>query len=151
MSKAFGLAGIRCGFCFGAPDVIALLNNVKAPYNLSSLSSAAAHLALDNVPVLQGNVRSLLAERERVKASLESRAFVKRVCPSDANFLLFEMQSHAKEAYKMMADGGVVTRFRGTELHCKNCLRVTIGKPSENDAFLKSLDEAWNTLAAAKA
>ena len=151
LSKAFGLAGIRCGFCFGAPDVIALLNNVKAPYNLSSLSSAAAHGALDNVAVLRGNVKALLAERASVKAELEAKQYVVRVCHSDANFLLFELKSHAKETYKMMADGGVVTRFRGSELHCNNCLRVTIGKPDENSAFLQSLDKAWNKLAGAKA
>ena len=143
LSKAFGLAGIRCGFAIAAPCVAALMNAVKAPYNLSSLSAAAALDALKNVAVLAGNVALIQAERERVCGALRALPFVVRVCHSDANFLLFELRRNAKEVYKRMADGGVVTRYRGMEMHCEGCIRTTIGRPEENDKFLAKLVEAW--------
>jgi histidinol-phosphate aminotransferase len=74
--------------------------------------------------------------------------FVEKVYPSDANFLLFRVASHAQAVYKDMADqGGVVTRFRGTEMHCDECIRVTVGTPDENEAFLKALQTSYRALA----
>lgn len=63
LSKAFGLAGIRLGFALGSEDVIQLMNNVKAPYNVNKLTSEVAQNALKNVHVLQKNIRTLLYER----------------------------------------------------------------------------------------
>lgn len=140
MSKAFGLAAIRCGFCVGAPDVIQLMNNVKAPYNVNALTSKMALDALDGTAALRSNIDALLQQREYVAAALEKLEFVTKVYPSDANFLLFRLQgSHAQDVYKKMADDGVVTRFRGTELHCDECIRVTVGTAPENQAFLTAL------------
>ena len=87
---------------------------------------------------MKNNVAVLLSERERIKGALQGLPFVKRVCHSDTNFLLFEVPK-AFDIYKTMADKGVVCRFRGTEMHCDSCLRVTIGKPAENDRFLELL------------
>lgn len=89
LSKAFGLAAIRCGFCFAAPDVIQLLNNVKAPYNMNALTSATALQALEEIPVLQDKVRTILEQRDRVRKALEMLDFVIKVYPSDANFICF--------------------------------------------------------------
>jgi histidinol-phosphate aminotransferase len=146
LSKAFGLAAIRCGFCLGPPDVIQLMNNVKAPYNVNALTSKLALEAFDSVDGLSVNVASLLAQREGVAAALEKLEFVTKVYPSDSNFLLFRMKSKAKDTYKAMADGGVVTRYRGTEIHCDECIRVTIGTPDENSAFLDALVKTYNAL-----
>jgi histidinol-phosphate aminotransferase len=146
LSKAFGLAAIRCGFCLGPPDVIQLMNNVKAPYNVNALTSKLALEAFDSVDGLSVNVASLLAQREVVAAALEKLEFVTKVYPSDSNFLLFRMKSKAKDTYKAMADGGVVTRYRGTEIHCDECIRVTIGTPDENSAFLDALVKTYNAL-----
>lgn len=144
LSKAFGLAAIRCGFCYGAPDVIQLMNNVKAPYNVNNLTSKMALEALDNVDKVKENVKALLEQREKVKHALSQFDFVTKIYPSDANFLLFRMAgTHVQEIYKTMADNGVVTRYRGTELHCEGCIRVTIGTPSENQAFLESLPKTY--------
>merc|ERR1712232_25294 len=139
LSKAFGLAGIRCGFAIGPPDVIQLMNNVKAPYNVSKLTSDAAINALKNTPTLEKNVRDVLDQRELVAKELEGLDFVVKVYPSDANFLLFRVKQKANELYKVMADKGVVSRFRGRELHCSECIRVTIGTPEENVKFLELL------------
>lgn len=147
LSKAFGLAGIRCGFAIGAPDVIQLMNNVKAPYNVNSLTSEVAINAMDSVAVMEKNVATLLEQRQVVANTLTDLPFVIKVYPSDANFLLFRVKKNAKEIYKTMADGGVVTRYRGTEMHCDECIRVTIGTVEENKTFLECLLTTYNALA----
>ena len=147
LSKAFGLAGIRCGFAIGAPDVIQLMNNVKAPYNVNSLTSEVAINAMDSIEVLETNVKTLLQQRQVVADGLTNLDFVTKVYPSDANFLLFRVKKNAKEIYKTMADGGVVTRYRGTEMHCEECIRVTIGTEEENKTFLERLVTTYNALA----
>jgi histidinol-phosphate aminotransferase len=137
LSKAFGLAGIRCGMAMGHRAVIQVMNNVKAPYNVSQLTSNVAHDAFANLDVLDKHVHGLLRERARVVAALQGMMphVVKRIHHSDTNFVLFEVP-RAKEIYQDMAEAGVVARFRGNELHCKDCIRLTIGKPHENDSFL---------------
>lgn len=147
LSKAFGLAGIRCGFAIGAPDVIQLMNNVKAPYNVNSLTSEVAVNAMDNIAVLEKKIALLLEQREVVANALVDLDFVTKVYPSDANFVLFRVKKNAKEIYKNMADGGVVTRYRGSEMHCEECIRVTIGTEEENKTFLERLVKTYNDLA----
>lgn len=176
LSKAFGLAGIRCGFAIGPPDVIQLMNNVKAPYNVNKLTSDAAVNALKNTALLEKNVRDVLEQRDVVARELESLDFVVKVYPSDSNFLLFRVKQKANELYKMvsllnmasgvsftlsflfdgsdtcvraliqMADRGVVSRFRGRELHCNECIRVTIGTPEENGKFLDMLKAVYGDI-----
>ena len=146
LSKAFGLAGIRLGFCIGPPDIIQLMNNVKAPYNVNSLTSEVAMNAMKNIDTLDKNVKELLAERDVVAGKLIELDFVTKVYPSDSNFLLFRVKNKAQEMYKLMADRGVVTRYRGNELHCDECIRVTIGKKEENEQFLVELKKAWDEI-----
>lgn len=147
LSKAFGLAGIRCGFCLGSPDVIQLMNNVKAPYNVNSLTSEVAMNAMKSIATLEQNIQNILEQRALVAQQLEAlNDIVVKVYPSDANFLLFRVKAKANELYKTMADKGVVTRFRGNEIHCDECIRVTIGTPEENAKFLQLLQDTWKQL-----
>jgi len=147
LSKAFGLAGIRCGFALGSPDVIQLMNNVKAPYNLNSLTSEVAINAMNNIQTLQNNINTILEQRTVVAQKLDALPFVTKVYPSDANFLLFRLAGGTtQETYKTMADRGVVTRYRGSEMHCDGCLRVTIGTAQENTAFLELLQKTWEEI-----
>ena len=146
LSKAFGLAGIRCGFCIGSPDVIQLMNNVKAPYNVNVLTSEVAINAMKSVATLEQNVANLLAQRLVVASKLEALDFVVKVHESDSNFLLFQVKDKALELYTTMANSGVVTRFRGKELHCDQCIRVTIGTEEENNKFLDLLQTTWKAL-----
>jgi histidinol-phosphate aminotransferase len=147
LSKAFGLAGIRCGFCFGAPDVIQLMNNVKAPYNVNAMTSEVAINALKSTDILEKHVNETLEQRAIVKQKLEGLTnIVVKVYPSDANFLLFRVRDKAFELYRTMAENGVVTRFRGNELHCEECIRVTIGTPEQNNVFLDLLQRTWRDL-----
>ena len=146
LSKAFGLAGIRCGFCIGSPDVIQLMNNVKAPYNVNSLTSEVAMNAMKSIDTLEKNIKNLLEQRKIVAEKLNALDFVVKVHPSDSNFLLFQLKEKALEIYKTMADSGVVTRFRGKEMHCDECIRVTIGTEEENNKFFELLQKTWKDL-----
>lgn len=145
LSKAFGLAGIRLGMAISNEQTIQILNNVKAPYNISKLTSREAVGAFNNLPLLQQNVAILLKERERVASALQGLRFVQKVHVSHTNFLLVQMPK-AQEVYKTMADAGVVTRYRGHEMHCDGCLRITIGTASENDAMLALLQKTATDL-----
>lgn len=138
LSKAFGLAGIRLGMAISNEATTQILNNVKAPYNISKLTSKQATGAFRNLALLNTNMSTILSERERVAKALAKMSFVQQVHPSHTNFLLVQMPK-AKEIYLLMAEAGVVLRFRGHELHCAGCLRITIGTPAENDAMLKML------------
>lgn len=138
LSKAFGLAGIRLGMAIGNEQVIRYFNTMKAPYNVSKLAAEHGVGAFKHIDVMKANVATLLSERARLETALRALPFVRRVCHSDTNFVLFELPK-AKEIYKTMADSGVVCRFRGNELHCADCLRVTVGTPPENDRFLELL------------
>lgn len=100
LSKAFGLAGIRCGFAIGPPDVIQLMNNVKAPYNVNSLTSEVAINALSSIETLEGNITAILSQRDVVAEKLKSLDFVVEVFPSDSNFLLFRVKGNAQALYK---------------------------------------------------
>jgi len=146
LSKAFGLAGIRMGFAIGNPEIIQLMNNVKAPYNINKLSSDVAVNALKNIPTLETNIGILLKEREVLMTKLNALEFVTKVYPSDANFVLFRMKQLAQELYVTMANRGIVTRFRGNEIHCEECLRVTVGTPEENVKFWGMLVDTYAEL-----
>ena len=151
LSKAFGLAGLRLGAAFCAPPVAALLNALKAPYNVSSPTSALACAALRpaSLAVVAAHRDAILAQRARLVAALGRIAGVGRLRGGlDANFVLVEMldaqgrpsNAVAVRVYEELAGRrGVVVRFRGRELGCEGCLRVTVGTEAEVDRFLDEL------------
>jgi histidinol-phosphate aminotransferase len=130
MSKAFAFAGGRLGYLAAAPAVIDALALVRLPYHLSVLTQAAARAALRHAGSTLDSVATLVGERERVSAALERLGHA--VVPSDANFVLFGRFADARVAWRRYLDAGVLIRDVGIEGH----LRVTIGTPEENDAFL---------------
>lgn len=155
LSKAFGLAGIRLGVAFSSSDIAALLNNMKAPYNISSPTSAIANAALEeqNLQVMRENRAKIIKQRERLQAELPRIPGVGRFLGgADSNFLLVEIldkprdeggQPHNPTALKlyetMAGQRGVVVRFRGKEVGCTGCLRITVGTEQEVDRFLKEM------------
>ncbi|MDF3048469.1 MAG: hisC 3 [Pseudonocardia sp.] len=132
MSKAFAFAGGRLGYLAAAPAVVDALQLVRLPYHLSSLTQAAARAALRHADATLGSVALLRAERERVVAALAAVGY--DVVPSDANFVLFGRFADAARAWRAFLDRGVLIRDVGIA----HRLRVTIGTPEENDAFLQS-------------
>lgn len=153
LSKAFGLAGIRLGAAFCAPDVARLLNSLKAPYNVSSPTSALASYALGRrgLAAVRANVDALAAQRARLVAELPRVPGVGRLRGGlESNFLLFEMldaegrpdNKTALAVYEGLAEAKhVVVRFRGKEHGCLGCLRITVGTEEECTRFLKALGE----------
>lgn len=145
LSKAFGLAGIRLGMAIAQEPIITLMNNMKAPYNINKLTADVTDRALSDLSQYKQNVEGLLKEKEELLKELKKYAAVEKIFPSDCNFILFRI-AKSKEIYKMMADRGVVCRYRGSELHCTECLRVTVGTKQENQAFIKLLKECASEL-----
>ncbi|OJD18953.1 histidinol-phosphate transaminase [Emergomyces pasteurianus Ep9510] len=155
LSKAFGLAGIRLGAAFTSPEIARLLNSLKAPYNISSPTSALAKAALapENVALMNKNKEKILAQRQRLIAELPKVPGIgKFLGGTDSNFLLVEVLDKPAEqcgkpcneaalaVYKALAETkGVVVRFRGNEYGCKGCLRITIGTEEEVSKFLREI------------
>jgi histidinol-phosphate aminotransferase len=152
LSKAFGLAGIRLGVAFSSPEVASLLNNMKAPYNISSPTSAIANAALEdkNLAVMRDNRAKIIQQRNRLLKEMPAIPGVGRFLGgTDSNFLLVELLDGeggrpdnvtALAVYETMAgQRGVVVRFRGKEHGCTGCLRVTVGTEKEVDRFLTEL------------
>merc|ERR1712008_16790 len=148
---AFGLAGIRCGFALGREDVIQLMNNVKAPYNVNKLTQEVATNAMKNITTLEKNILTLMEQRDIVAEALKKLHFVVKVFPSDSNFLLVRLKKKSQEIYTHMANSGIVVRYRGNELHCGECLRFTIGTKEENAACLELLAKTYDMLTKDKA
>jgi histidinol-phosphate aminotransferase len=153
LSKAFGMAGIRLGAAFTSPPIARLLNSLKAPYNISSPTSALASYAVSarGLQVMRANKAKIFAQRDRIIRELPRIPGVGRLRGgTESNFLLFEMLDAqgqpsnvtALAVYEKLATSkGVVVRFRGKEYGCLGCLRITVGTEDEVTRFLASLEQ----------
>ncbi|MCC7465926.1 MAG: histidinol-phosphate transaminase [Saprospiraceae bacterium] len=139
-SKAWGLAGIRLGMAFAHPFVVRQLNNIRYPYNINSLTIQHALSALKQKEEVAQQVAQIREEREKLAEALKTLPTVLEVYPSDANFLLIRVKD-ADSLYRQLALQGILVRNRHKELHCSQCLRITIGKPSENQQLLAALHQ----------
>jgi histidinol-phosphate aminotransferase len=139
MSKSFGLAGIRLGIAMADAEIISYMMKVKAPYNVNKLTAQKATQAFSSIQGVKKNIESVLEERERVIGKLVTFPQVKRIYPTDANFVMFRI-SNAKDVYEKLAENGVIIRYRGNEPHCEDCLRLTVGTSVENDRFFAALE-----------
>ncbi len=136
LSKAYGLAGLRLGLAFANTYIIDLMNRVKYPYNISQAAQEAAARALES-PIRE-NVAEIVAQRGRLTAALEAFPFVQKVWPSDANFLLVQVDDPDR-LYRHLLGDGIIVRNRSRQPLCAGCLRITVGTPGENDHLLQSL------------
>ena len=135
-SKAWGLAAARVGTAYANEEIITLYNKVKPPYNVSKINQQAAIDALDNSSRFEKNLSLILAEKERLKTELEEIDLVKKIYPSDANFLLLKVDD-ANQIYSQLVNQQIITRNRTTQV--TNCLRISVGTPEENDELLNAL------------
>ncbi len=140
LSKAFGLAGIRLGFAFAHPSVIAHMMKVKAPYNLNRMTLELAEAAFGHTDTLARNVDLLKRERDRLMAAFAAFPAVRKVHVSHANYFL-AIVDQAERVYRDLAAAGVVVRYRGNEPGCADGLRITVGSPEENDILLQRFAE----------
>lgn len=137
-SKAWGLAGLRVGMAFSNSFVIGILNKIKYPYNLSLANIRIATEALEQAETVRKKVALILSERARLETALVRLPCVEKVFPSDANFLLVRT-TDADGLYHYLSQKGIIVRNRTRELHCANCLRITVGTPAENEALLAAM------------
>lgn len=139
LSKAWGLAAIRLGMCFASKEIIDVLNKIKPPYNISLLSQQAAEEGLKQEERKNKWVAEILLERNELAQQLSKVSLVKKVYPSDANFLLVKIDN-AKTIYKKLVENGIIVRDRSNVIRCEDCLRITVGTPSENKALINQLN-----------
>lgn len=141
LSKAYGMAGIRLGVCYASKEIISILNKIKPPYNVNSLTQSKAIEKLQKTSVLEHQIFALKYQREVLEIELNKFDFIKKIYPSDANFLLFKVDD-ANKRYTELIEKGIVIRNRTTQPLCENCLRITVGTKQENEKLI----EALNTL-----
>lgn len=135
-SKARGLASARVGIAYSNPEMIALLNKVKPPYNVSLLNQQAAIAALKDNALYEENKRVILEEKSKIKNQLKALEIVERIYPSDANFFLVEVKD-ANRIYQSLVNQKIIVRNRNQVV--RNCIRITVGSPSENKQLINAL------------
>lgn len=136
LSKAWGLANLRIGLAYASEEMVSWFNKVKAPYNVSGASQAEALKVLRNpAPVLK-RIDQILKDKQRLIKTLNELSFVKTIFPSDANFLLVEMED-ADSIYESLCNVGIIVRNRSKLI--ENCLRITIGSEEENARLINAL------------
>ena len=140
-SKTWSMAAARLGYLIGPREVVAQLDKVVLPYHLDAVKQAAGRLALDYEDAMRSRVAALVEERGRLVARLQELPVT--VWPSGANFVLFRPEERDGSAvWQAMVDRSVLVRDCSSWPRLDGCLRVTIGTPAEDDAFLAALEDA---------
>ncbi|UJH91549.1 histidinol-phosphate transaminase [Antarcticibacterium sp. 1MA-6-2] len=138
LSKAYGMAGIRLGICYASAEIIEVLNKIKPPYNVNELTQKRASERVDSKEDVISEVADILENRETLSKALSEVNFVKKVYPSDANFILAKVDD-ATTRYNQLIAKGIVIRNRTTQPLCKNTLRFTVGTQEENEKLIGAL------------
>ncbi|MCF8323055.1 MAG: histidinol-phosphate transaminase [Flavobacterium sp.] len=138
LSKAYGLAGIRLGICYASVEIISVLNKIKPPYNVNELSQLRALERLSNTEIIQSEIALIIAQREQLLKVLNDIQFVKKIYPTEANFILIKVDD-ANKRYNELISKGIVIRNRTTQPLCENTLRLTIGTELENKKLMEVL------------
>jgi histidinol-phosphate aminotransferase len=143
LSKALGLAGVRCGTLLATPGLVAQLGGILPPYSFPTASQEAVLAALQPAAAAEASRRRelLLAERTRVGAALARLADIRKVWPSDANFIFVESDAAAALVARAR-DAGLLIRDFSQDPATPGGLRITIGAPEENDRLLAALAAA---------
>ena len=140
LSKAYGLAGARCGVVLAHADVVALLRRIIEPYNMTQLSIEVVLHALQPVAraVTREHVAVIQRERVRIAAALSHSEAAIRVWPSDANFLLVEF-ADPQRAFDSARATGLLVRDLRRQPGLERALRLTVGTPEQNERLLTAL------------
>jgi histidinol-phosphate aminotransferase len=133
------MAGIRLGICIASQAIISVLNKIKPPYNVNELTQQKAMERVLNADAVAREVAEILKEKEKLLETLGKIPFVYRVFPSDANFVLAEVDD-ADKRYQQLLAKGIVVRNRSNQPLCKNTLRFTVGLTEENKKLINALN-----------
>jgi len=140
LSKAWGLAALRIGITFASEEIIYIMNKIKPPYNISQASQELVLQALEETVQVNDMIREIVAERELLEKALQTLPVIKKIFPSNANFLLVRVDN-PEIIYKYLLGKGIVVRDRSKSENCEGCLRITVGTHSENKALLNALKD----------
>jgi histidinol-phosphate aminotransferase len=135
-SKAFGLAAARVGMAFMNKTVIQYFNKLKPPYNISTINQNAALKKFKNTGEVKKQIIRIKKERTRVMKALQKMRIIEKIYPTDANFVLVKV-TDATSIYNSLVNNNIIVRNRHSVI--ENCLRITIGKRSENDSLIRTL------------
>ena len=143
LSKAYALAGARCGAVIADPAVIGLLKRIVPPYAIASATIEAVEHALQapQLTIARARVAALIRERNRLAQSLGSVRGIVRIFPSAANFLLAQFED-AQRAFERLRAAGLLVRDVRRQAGLAACLRITVGQPEQNDRVLEALEAA---------
>ncbi|MDC2826344.1 histidinol-phosphate transaminase [Rodentibacter pneumotropicus] len=141
LSKAFALAGLRCGFTLANAEVIHVLQKVIAPYPLPVPVSDIAAQALQpqGLTQMQRSVAELLSNRADLQKKLENLPLVEQVYPSEANYFLVKFNDGQK-VFRTLWEQGIILRDQHNALNLQNCIRITVGTKAENDKVLEAME-----------
>src|SRR6187402_2208565 len=131
-SKIYGLAGLRVGYGIAQPELVSYMNRVRAPFNVGNLGQTAAIAALDDQEHVSRSRELNTTELRRVTGRLGQLGLA--VTPSQANFFLVDVKRNGRQVYDALLKKGVIVRPFAS---LPTSLRVTVGKPDENDLFLE--------------
>lgn len=136
LSKAWGMAGLRLGLAFADKYVIDLFTKVKYPYNINVVTQKIVLelLSTDIAP----QISEIIEERELVAKEFAKMRVIKKIFPSDANFILVRVDEPRK-IYNLLIEQGIIVRDRSRIAGCEGCLRITIGTPTENRRLIEVL------------
>lgn len=140
LSKAYGMAGIRLGICYASSEIISVLNRIKPPYNVNELTQQRAIQQLKLNDLTKKQVEDILTERKNLINQLNTVSYISKIYPTDANFVLVEVDDATKR-YNQLIEKGIVIRNRTTQPGCENCLRLTVGTTFENKKLIKVMKE----------
>jgi histidinol-phosphate aminotransferase len=146
-SKVWSMAALRLGFAVAPPWVVEQLEQVVLPYHLAAATQIAGRVALELGAEMHERVARLVAERERVSAALGEIDHV-TAFPSGANFVLFRVDGDGHALWRALVERGVLVRDCSGWPRLAGCLRVTVGTPEENTAFLAALRASVTEVAA---
>lgn len=136
-SKAWGKAGARVGIAYASKEIINLINTVKAPYNVNSLSQDLILKSIDQIDLFQQNVENILIERAWLDNELKKLQCVTKIFPTDANFFLVEF-TNADQVHQKLLANEVLTNKRAPAI--PDCIRINIGTREENMKLIAVLN-----------
>lgn len=137
-SKAWGMAGLRLGMAFASEEIIAVLNRVKPPYNISGLTQREALIGVSRLNRKETIVKEILKQRSFLFEKLKELSLVEKTYPSDANFILVKVPN-ARRVYDYLVNEDIIVRDRSKVALCVDCLRITVGTEEENKRLLKAM------------
>lgn len=145
LSKAFALAGLRCGFTLANAELINVLQKVIAPYPLPTPVADIASQALSpqGLAQMQARVKEVLTQRQWLSEQLQALAIVEQVYPSEANYVLVKF-TDGQKVFQTLWEQGIILRDQHKALGLQNCIRITVGTADENKRVVEAISSIAN-------